>query len=104
MEGKFGLFEDDAALALHALGWIVSDEPRAERLLAMTGLDPDDLPVTQPQRNYDSNVEPGAKRWRDVWGAGQGVGAIKAVEPVADVVTRLAQQYVQARQRLAGLP
>ena len=43
MEGKFGLFEDDAALALHALGWIVSDEPRAERLLSMTGLDPDGL-------------------------------------------------------------
>jgi hypothetical protein len=43
VEGKFGLFEEDAALALHALGWIVSDEPRAERLLAMTGLDPDGL-------------------------------------------------------------
>ena len=37
------MFEDDAALALHALGWIVSDEPRAERLLAMTGLDPASL-------------------------------------------------------------
>ena len=43
MEGKSGLFEEDAALALHALGWIVSDEPRAERLLGMTGLDPDGL-------------------------------------------------------------
>ena len=37
------MFEEDAALALHALGWIVSDEPRAERLLGMTGLDPDSL-------------------------------------------------------------
>ena len=35
--------DDDAALALHALGWILSDEPRAERLLGMTGLDPDGL-------------------------------------------------------------
>ncbi|PQM29023.1 DUF3572 domain-containing protein [Sphingopyxis lindanitolerans] len=35
--------EDDAALALHALGWILSDEPRAERLLGTTGLDPDSL-------------------------------------------------------------
>ena len=35
--------EDDAALALHALGWILSDEPRAERLLGLTGLDPDSL-------------------------------------------------------------
>jgi hypothetical protein len=37
------LDEDDAALALHALGWILSDEPRAERLLGLTGLDPDSL-------------------------------------------------------------
>ena len=37
------MLEDDAALALHALGWILSDDPRAERLLGMTGLDPDSL-------------------------------------------------------------
>ena len=37
------MHEEDAALALHALGWILSDEPRAERLLGMTGLDPDSL-------------------------------------------------------------
>lgn len=35
--------ESDAALALQALGWILTDEPRAERLLGMTGLAPDDL-------------------------------------------------------------
>ena len=37
------MHDDDAALALQALGWILSDEPRAERLLAMTGLGPDTL-------------------------------------------------------------
>ena len=37
------MHEGDEALALHALGWILSDEPRAERLLGMTGLAPDDL-------------------------------------------------------------
>ncbi|WP_428631546.1 DUF3572 family protein [Sphingopyxis sp.] len=37
------MHDDDAALALHALGWILSDDPRAERLLAMTGLGPDSL-------------------------------------------------------------
>ncbi|WP_432768609.1 MAG: DUF3572 domain-containing protein [Sphingopyxis sp.] len=37
------MHDDDAALALQALGWILSDEPRAERLLGMTGLAPDDL-------------------------------------------------------------
>ncbi len=44
------MHEDDAALALHALGWILSDEPRAERLLGMTGLDPDTLRVSLGER------------------------------------------------------
>ena len=39
-EGKNALHDDDAALALQALGWILSDEPRAERLLGLTGLAP----------------------------------------------------------------
>ena len=37
------MHDDDAALALQALGWILSDEPRAERLLGLTGLAPADL-------------------------------------------------------------
>lgn len=37
------MHDHDAALALQALGWILSDEPRAERLLALTGLAPDEL-------------------------------------------------------------
>lgn len=64
------------------------------------GLDPDNLP-TGATRNYDSNVAPQAKRWRDVWAAGQGVGAIKAIEPVAAVVDRLEAEYNQALARLA---
>ena len=44
------MHEDDAALALHALGWILSDEPRAERLLGMTGLDPDGLRASLGER------------------------------------------------------
>lgn len=37
------MHDGDAALALQALGWILSDEPRAERLLGLTGLAPDEL-------------------------------------------------------------
>ena len=44
------MHEGDEALALHALGWILSDEPRAERLLGMTGLDPDSLRASLSQR------------------------------------------------------
>ena len=49
-EGKLRLHEKDAALALQALGWIVSDKPRAERLLGMTGLDPDSLRASLGER------------------------------------------------------
>lgn len=42
-EGKNDLHDGDEALALGALGWILNDEPRAERLLALTGLAPDEL-------------------------------------------------------------
>ena len=44
------MLEDDAALALHALGWILSDEPRAERLLALTGLAPAELRASLGER------------------------------------------------------
>lgn len=44
------MHEDDEALALHALGWILADEPRAERLLGMTGLSPEGLRASLGQR------------------------------------------------------
>ena len=71
--------------------------------LKANGLDPDDLP-SAPPRSYDSNQSIGTKKWRDVWAAGQGVGAIKAVESTADVVSRLAVEYAAARQRFLTLP
>ena len=49
-EGKNALHDDDAALALQALGWIVSEEPRAERLLALTGLAPAELRASLGER------------------------------------------------------
>ena len=55
-----------------------------------------------PQRSYDSNTALSAKRWLDVWAAGQGLGAIQQVESVADVVERLAHEYAQACQRLCA--
>ncbi len=42
------------------------------------------------------------KAWRDVWGAGQGVGSITDAPPTAELVARLAQEYAQAKGRLAG--
>ncbi|MFN0182771.1 MAG: NAD(P)H-dependent flavin oxidoreductase [Aquabacterium sp.] len=69
--------------------------------LRANGLDPDRLPAA-PERNYNSNTAIAAKKWMDVWAAGQGVGAIDAVEPVAVVVDQLAAQFQAAQARLAG--
>ncbi|MEY3251599.1 MAG: hypothetical protein RL227_572, partial [Pseudomonadota bacterium] len=70
--------------------------------LVANGLDPDALPAA-PTRHYDSNQSLASKRWRDVWGAGQGVGAIKRVMPVAEVVDSLHLDYQAACRRLASL-
>jgi nitronate monooxygenase len=66
------------------------------------GLDPDNLPPV-PARSYDSNSTIASKRRKDVWAAGQGVGGIKAVESVADIVDRLEKEYRAATIRLQGL-
>jgi nitronate monooxygenase len=70
--------------------------------LRANGLDPDNMP-SAPGRNYDSNQAIGAKKWKDVWAAGQGVGAVKQIEPVADVVLRLRAEYQSACRRMATL-
>lgn len=68
--------------------------------LVANGLDPDHL-VHEGGRRYDATQSP-AKRWKDVWAAGQGLGAVTAVEPAADVVARLADEYDQALERMRG--
>lgn len=70
--------------------------------LRALGMDPDNMPAA-PERQYDSSKPVTARKWMDVWAAGQGVGAIKAIEPLATVVDRLASEYAEATQRLAKL-
>jgi nitronate monooxygenase len=67
------------------------------------GIDTNNMPEA-PQRSYDSNRAITARKWVDVWAAGQGLGSIHAIEPVRAVVDRLAHEYAQAIQRMAGLP
>lgn len=65
------------------------------------GFDPDNLPVSDPSKmNFGSEVE--AKAWRDIWGSGQGIGAVSKLEPVAERVARLEAQYVAAKSELAS--
>jgi nitronate monooxygenase len=63
------------------------------------GLDPDNLPESDPTKmNFGGT---GAKAWKDVWGCGQGIGAIKSVQPAAELIGRLRREYQSARQRVA---
>lgn len=66
------------------------------------GFDPLNLPKSDPKKmNFGSGSGAEKKVWRDIWSAGQGVGQIDRVMPVAEVVAKLAAEYTAARQRLA---
>ena len=62
------------------------------------GLDPDNLPQSDASAmNFGSGR---TKAWKDIWGCGQGIGAIDKVVPTAELVARLKREYAAARQRL----
>jgi nitronate monooxygenase len=65
------------------------------------GLDPDNLPAADPSKMDFAQAVGGAKAWKDIWGSGQGIGAVRAVEPVCQLVDRLEQEYRSARARLS---
>ena len=63
------------------------------------GLDPDQLATSDPSAmNFGTNR---VKPWKDVWGCGQGIGAVSAVQPAGQVVARMAREYAAARARIA---
>ena len=71
--------------------------------IVAAGLDPDNLPKGDySTMNFGSGGNTEAKAWRDIWGSGQGIGAVKAVVPAAELIGRLKQEYAQARARLLG--
>ena len=62
------------------------------------GLDPDNLPNSDPSKmNFGGDAK---KAWKDIWGCGQGIGAITQVVPAAELVARWKREYQAARQRL----
>ena len=65
------------------------------------GMDPDNLPESDPTKMNFGGGEGSKKAWKDIWGCGQGIAAVKSVGPAAQLVDRLAQEYGQARARLA---
>jgi nitronate monooxygenase len=68
--------------------------------LIAAGLDPDNLPDA-PKRGYDTSND-GPKRWKDLWAAGQGVDASRAIEPVASIVDQLEEEYRGALAAMAA--
>jgi nitronate monooxygenase len=61
------------------------------------GLDPDNLPESDPTKMNFGGGEGAKKAWKDIWGCGQGIGAVKRVVPAAELVARLAREYAAAR-------
>lgn len=69
--------------------------------IANSGLDPDELPVSDPSAmNFGTGEGAKAKAWKDIWGAGQGVGAVKSVLPAGGLIERLKSEYQASRKRL----
>ncbi|TAV97079.1 nitronate monooxygenase [Rhizobium ruizarguesonis] len=69
--------------------------------IVAAGMDPDNLPLADVSKMDFEQAVGGAKAWKDIWGSGQGISAVKAVEPVANLVDRLEAEYRAARARLA---
>ncbi len=62
------------------------------------GMDPDNLPESDPSKmNFGGDAK---KAWKDIWGCGQGIGAINAVTSTAELVDKLRGEYQAARARL----
>lgn len=71
--------------------------------IVAAGLDPANLPEADKSKmNFASGGNSAAKAWKDIWGAGQGTGQIKAVQPTRAVVAQLVAEYAAARTRLLG--
>ena len=69
--------------------------------IVAAGLDPDNLPDGKSElMSFESST--GAKAWRDIWGSGQGIGAVDRVVPTSALVDRLAAEYDAARARIAA--
>jgi nitronate monooxygenase len=68
------------------------------------GLDPQNLPESEPSAmNFGSGGDSESKAWKDIWGCGQGIGAIDSVQPAAELVEKIVSEYQAAKARLSLL-
>ncbi|GHC86548.1 2-nitropropane dioxygenase [Pseudorhodoferax aquiterrae] len=64
------------------------------------GLDPENLPVSDPSAMNFSSGSSKPKAWKEIWGSGQGIGVIDKVRPAAEFIAQLRREYDEARRRL----
>ncbi len=70
--------------------------------IVAAGLDPDKVSVADPSKMDFGTTGNAAKAWKDIWGCGQGIGAVHEVLPTAKLVERLASEYAAAKARVIG--
>jgi nitronate monooxygenase len=70
--------------------------------IAAAGLDPDNLPESDPTKMNFAGGSSKAKAWKDIWGAGQGVGAVHEIVPTAELIARFKREYDEAKRGLCG--
>lgn len=69
-----------------------------------SGLNPDALDKMESlPTEFGSDGSSRSKAWRDIWGSGQGIGAVRKVQPAADYVAQLRREYAVAKERLCGI-
>ncbi|MBR9650685.1 NAD(P)H-dependent flavin oxidoreductase [Thalassovita aquimarina] len=70
--------------------------------IAAAGMDPENLERSDPSKmNFGENRKK-PKSWKEIWGSGQGIGAVKDVVPAAQLIDRIATEYFAAFERLSG--
>lgn len=70
--------------------------------VAAIGMDPDNLPQADPTKMNFEQATGGAKAWKDIWGSGQGIGAVKDITSTRELVDRLVREYGAAREALCA--
>ncbi|MBL8535932.1 MAG: nitronate monooxygenase [Hyphomonadaceae bacterium] len=71
--------------------------------IVKAGLDPENLPVSDPSKmSFAGGEGSKAKAWKDIWGAGQGVGAVREVVSAGELVARFKREYDEAKRELCA--
>jgi nitronate monooxygenase len=100
---KQGIVEGDAAGIVYTNLFTGIHGNYLRSSIVNAGMDPDNLPVSDPSAmNFGSGGNTKAKAWKDIWGSGQGIGMVKAVETVEQRVARLEAEYHAAIASLAS--